>query len=194
MVKPVKPIPQKIPRSVSNAQTRGAAARGAPNTGTMGAARRVSPDKPLTERQLAFAREYAKGNSISVSMARAGFSVAQQSLGYRMIKMPNVMAVVEAERKRYEEASQMSRKKVMDMLIESYEMAKMMAEPATMVSAAREVGKMCGYYEPRKVEISVTAAAATGRMNALTDEELLKIIEGGGAHALLEGPQNDSGD
>lgn len=163
----------------------------------MDVARRVSPDKPLTERQVAFAKEYAKGNSVSVSLARAGFSVKDHSLGYRMIKMPNVMAIVDAERKKYEEASQMSRKKVMDMLIESYDMAKMMAEPATMVSAAREIGKMCGYYEPRKVEISVSAAAATGRMNALSDEELLKIIEGGGAHALLEGPQemqDDSGD
>ena len=42
----------------------------------------------------------------------------------------------------------MTRKKVMDMLLESYDMAKLMAEPASMVSAAREIEKMCGYYAP----------------------------------------------
>lgn len=176
--------------------TRGAAVRKATNTGTMEAAASVDPNKPLTEKQLAFARDYARGNSIPNAMARAGYSTTQYSLGYRMVKMPNVLRVIDAERKAFEEENSMTRKKVMDMLLESYDFAKLSAEPATMVSAAREIGRMCGYYEPKKVQVDVNVqgSIAMGRMNALSDADLLKIIESGAAPALLEGPESAPGD
>ena len=103
-----------------------------------------------------------------------------------MVRMPNVLAVYNEEKRLYEEACQMTRKRVMDMLLESYDMAKLMSEPATMVSAAREVGKMCGYYEPTKTQVNVTlnGQISVDRMNRLSDEELLKIIEQG-----VPGPQ-----
>lgn len=161
----------------------------------MDAARAVSPDKPLTARQKDFAMEIAKGNSVPVALARAGFSDKDNSLGYRMIKMPNICRVIDAERAKFEADNQMSRRKVMDMLLESYDMAKLAAEPATMVSAAREIGKMCGYYEPRKIQVDIGVSGQTfmGRMNALSDAELMRLIEGGQAQGLLEGPQDDQG-
>ena len=181
MPTPKVPKPTTVKRSKSSDSQRGAATRKAPNTGTMAVAASIDPDKPLTDRQRAFAIEWAKGNTIPNALARAGFSVADHSLGYRMAKMPNVLKLYNAEKAKYEEAAQMTRKKVMDMLIESYEMAKLMAEPATMVSAAREVGKMCGYFTVQhKVEVNVNQTVAMGRMNALSDEDLIKLIESGG--------------
>lgn len=181
----------KRAKSASATAKRGAAARKNKNTGTMAAAASVSPDKPLTEQQKQFVRAWAQGDSIPNALARAGYSVKDNSLGYRMAKMPNVLAYYNKEKAAYEEAAQMTRKKVMDMLLESYDMAKLSAEPATMVSAAREIGKMCGYYEPKKVDINVTVqgAVAMGRMNALSDADLLRIIEEGAAPTLLEGPK-----
>ena len=84
----------------------------------------------------------------------------------------------------------------MDMLLESYDMAKLSAEPASMVSAAREIGRLCGYYEPRKVQLDVTVqgSIAMGRLNALSDAELLRLIESGGSGTLLEGPESAPGD
>ena len=153
----------------------------------MAAAAAVDPDKPLTEQQKAFAIAWAKGDTIPNAMARAGYN-EQPSYGYRMAKMPNVLRLYNAEKAKYEEAAQMTRKKVMDMLLESYEMAKLMAEPATMVSAAREVGKMCGYYEPKKVEVNINVqqSVAMGRLNALSDADLIKLIESGGAEGVQE--------
>ena len=173
--------------------------RKARNTGTMAAAAAVSVDKPLTEKQKLFAKEWAEGNTIPNAMARAGYAVADCSNGYRLAKMPNVLALKAKYQAEFEAASMMSKKKVIDMHLEAYEMAKLMAEPATMVSAAREVGKLCGYYEPRKVDVNVNVSGASvlDRMNRLSDAELLKFIEAGQdalASAALETAQEALGD
>jgi phage terminase small subunit len=186
----VKPA---ISRSKSSASKRGAAVRTAPNTGTMAAAAAVSVDKPLTEKQKEFVKFWAEGDSIPNALARAGYSVADNSLGYRMAKMPNVLALKAKYQAQYEEAAAMTKKKVMDMHLEAFEMAKLMSEPATMVSAAREVGKLCGYYEPQKVQldVNVNQSLLMGRVNQLSDAELLKIIESNGTIPLLEAAHAD---
>jgi hypothetical protein len=160
-------------------------------TTTMAAAASVDPNKPPTDKQKLFAKHYAQGETVINAMARAGYSTSQYSWGYRLLKMPNILRIIDAERKAFEEENSMSRKKVMDMLLESYNFAKLSAEPATMVSAAREIGKMCGYYEPKKVQvdINVQGSIAMGRLNALSDADLLKIIEAGDAPLLLSSPE-----
>lgn len=175
-----KPVKAKHPRAKSEAGTRQAAVRTATNTSTMAAAALVPVDKPLTTQQRAFVKFWAEGDSIPNAMHRAGYN-DQPSYGYRMAKMPNILALYHEEKRLYEEACQMTRKRVMDMLLESYDMAKLMSEPATMVSAAREVGKMCGYYEPTKTQVNVTlnGQVNVAQLGRLSDEELLKIIEQG---------------
>ena len=157
--------------------TRGIAVRSATNTSTMGAAALVPLDKPLTDMQKLFVKHWAEGDSIAAAMARAGYN-EQPSYGYRMAKMPNILAEYERIKKKFEEAAQMTRKKVMDMLLESYDMAKLMAEPATMVSSAREIGKMCGYYEPvkHKVEMTINGQVAVKRIESMSDEDLIKMV------------------
>jgi hypothetical protein len=152
--------------------------RNAPETTTMAAAAAVSVDKPLTEKQRAFATARAKGESIPNAMALAGYN-EQPSYGYRLDKMPNVQALIRQEAELYAEASQMTRKKVIDMQLEAFEMARMMAEPATMVAAAREIGKICGLYEPQKIQIDARVTHEMGRFNQLSDADLLKIIAEG---------------
>ncbi len=169
---------------------RGAATRVYTNTSTMAAAATVPVDKPLTNQQKLFVKHWASGESIPNAMARAGYN-DQPSYGYRMAKMPNILALYNEEKAKYEAAAQMTRQKVMDGLLEAAEMAKLLAEPATMVSAWREVGKMCGYYEPKKVsvDINVTGNVLHQRLNQLSDAELLKIIQEQGSAAALGGPE-----
>jgi hypothetical protein len=73
----------------------------------------------------------------------------------------------------------MTRKQVMDGFKEAIDMAKVQAEPATMVSGWREIARMCGYYAPEKREINVniTAKRAVDQLETLSDDELLEIIE-----------------
>ena len=156
-----------------------ATVRAAPDTCTMAAAA-VSPDKPLTEKQKAFAVARARGESIPNAMALAGYN-EQVSYGYRLDKMPNVRALMQQEQALYAEAAQMSRKKVIDMHLEAYDAAKLLSEPATMVAAAREIGKICGLYEPQKVQIDISGSVQheIHRFEAMSDAELLEVLTQG---------------
>ena len=147
-------------------------------TTTMAEAAMVSVDKPLTEKQKLFALAWAQGDTIPNAMARAGYN-EQPSYGYRMAKMPNILALYAAEKAKFEEAAQMSRKKVMDGLLDAIDMAKLMSEPSTMVSGWREIARMCGYFEPvkQRIDINVTGNVMLDRMNSMSDADLLRIIQ-----------------
>ena len=172
-----KPIRKKRGASANTAVTGlEARARGI-DTSTYEGAMQISPDKPLTEMQKKFVRLWASGETIPAASAKAGYCDGA-AYAYRLVRMPNVLALYDVEKRLYEEAAGMSRKKVMDMLIESYDVAKMLSEPASMVSAAREIGRMCGYYEPVRVkhEVSVEGKVLVERVNALSDEQLIEMI------------------
>ena len=149
------------------------------DTCTNASASLVSVDKPLTEKQKNFVKFWAQGDSIPNATLRAGFS--GDGVGYRLKEQPNVLALYRAEKAKYEEAAQMTRKKVMDGLQEAIDMAKLMSEPASMISGWREIGKMCGYYAPveHKVKVDVTGNIVLNKLNSLSDAELLKIITEG---------------
>lgn len=154
-------------------------------TTTMAMAALVPEDKALTEMQKLFVKYWVEGDNIGNAMRRAGYN-EQMSYGYRMAKMPNILKAKAAYHVLFTEASQMTKKRVMDMLLEAYDMAKMTSEPATMVSAAREVGKLCGFYEPTRVKLDVNVTGgAIDRLNRLSDEELLKLIEAGDSDPIL---------
>lgn len=155
------------------------------NTSTMAMAALVPEDKALTEMQKLFVKYWVEGDNIPNAMRRAGYN-EQISYGYRMAKMPNILKAKAEYHRLYTEASRMTKKKVLDMLQEAYDVAKTVSEPSSMVSAAREIGRMCGFYEPTRVQVDVNVAGgAMDRLNRLSDEELLKIIDGGGAATLL---------
>jgi phage terminase small subunit len=149
----------------------------------------IDPDKPLTDKQKLFVKFWAEGESIPSASARAGYNDSA-AIAYRMVKYPNVLKLYHEIKAKYEEASQMTRQKVMDGLLEGIEMAKLMAEPSTMISGWREVGKMCGYYAPveHKMKVDVTGNIVVDRLNSLSDAELLKVITSG-AQQLLGTPE-----
>lgn len=163
-------------------------ARTGVNNSTYEGAAQISVDKPLTDKQKDFVRLWASGESINTACLRAGY--ADKVFGYRLAHQPNIRAAYEKEKRAYEAAADMTRKKVMDMLLESYEMAKLMAEPSTMVAAAREVGKMCGYYAPieTKVKVDVSGNVVMSKLNSMSDAELLELITKGTPPPSLESP------
>jgi hypothetical protein len=137
-----------------------------------------SPNRHLTEMQMMFVRHWAAGESILSASARAGYSDGG-TYAYRLVKDPLIVELYEREKKAYEAACQMTRKKVMDGFLEAAEMAKLQADPTAMVGAWREVGKMCGYYEPAKKTIDINInGQVTQKIERLDDDALLAIIKG----------------
>lgn len=135
-------------------------------------------DRHLTEMQMMFVRHWAAGESILSASARAGYNDSG-TYGYRLAKDPAVIKIYEREKKLYEASCQMTRKKVMDGFLEAADMAKLQADPTAMVGAWREVGKMCGYYEPVKKTIDINInGVITQKIERMDDDTLLKIIRG----------------
>ena len=147
------------------------------NTSSAETAALVDPDKPLTAQQHAFVKAWAAGESIHSASQRAGYQ-SGDGFCYRMTRMPNVLRIYEREKALYEEASQMSRRRVMDGILEGIEMAKLMAEPATVITGWREIGKMCGYFEPIKhtLDVNIKGDVTVRQLNGMSDAELLKLL------------------
>lgn len=166
-----------VQRSLREAEkpARVAKVRTHPETTTMAAAAAVSPDKPLTDKQKLFAKFHAEGDTIPNAMQRAGYN-EQPSYGYRMVKMPNVQREIAKYQAEYQKAAELTKRDVMEMLKESFDMAKLMSEPSSMVSAAREIGKLCGFYEPKKVDINVNLSGRV-KYEQLSDADLFQMIE-----------------
>lgn len=159
-------------------------ARKGKDTSQMDGCRAVSPDKPLTDKQKAFVKALASGESVPNAQQRAGMSLNNPAYGYRLMAMPNIQRALAVEREAYARAAELTKRDVMEMLKESYDMAKLMSEPSSMVSAAREIGKMCGFYEPKKVDITFSAAGRA-KVEQLSDEELFRLIEDASAEVAL---------
>ena len=146
----------------------------------------------LSPSQRAFIKYVAEGDSGTTAAIRAGVKeTSARAVASQWRSLPVVREQIAIAQRQYAESVQMTKKRVMEMHQEAFDMAKLMSEPATMVSAAREIGKLCGYYEPKKLEVnlSVDGAVQLEKMNKLTDAQLLEIINKG-AQTLLEDIQD----
>lgn len=160
-----------------------------------------SPNRHLTEMQQMFVRHWAAGESILTAASRAGYSDGG-TYAYRLSKDPLVIEIYQREKRLFEEACQMTRKRVMDGFLEAAEMARLQADPTALTGAWREIGKMCGYYQEQRKVIDVNiSGSVTTKVERLSDDQLLRLIKGeAGAEIIdmdfaevpaLEGPHDD---
>lgn len=152
----------------------------------------VNPNMELTDKAKLFIKYWAQGESKYSAALRAGYEDSG-AYCYRISQSPQAIALYNEEKRKYEEAAQMTRKKVMDGLLEGIEMAKLAGEPASVINGWKTVGQMCGYFEPRKVKIdmSVSGNVTMQQMNKMSDAELLRVIQQG-VQNDLEQLQHDS--
>jgi len=81
------------------------------------------------------------------------------------------------EHRRSQQVVSMSRKTVMRGMLEAIDMAKDHGLPSGMISGWKEIGRMCGFYEPEKREIllSVNSQELISEMRNLPREKLLEL-------------------
>lgn len=140
----------------------------------------LNPDAPLTEMQRQFVAYFVDHQMTQTAAARAAGFSNPGTAANQMMQHPKIGRAIAERRAEYAAASQVTKKKVIDGFLESIELAKIKADPLTMIAGWREVGKMCGFYEPSKakIEVSVNGQVLIQRLNTLSDEELLKIAGG----------------
>ncbi len=100
-------------------------------------------------------------------------------------QLPSVQEELAKIRQQMAVDSGVTRETIVQGLIDAAALAKLMGEPASMVAAWRELGKLLGHYAPevKKIEKGINKRDLLGAMDTLTDEELLrlrggKVIEG----------------
>lgn len=133
----------------------------------------------LTSRQARFVDEFLVDANATGAAKRAGYGHSGARVtGHRLLAKANVYEAVEARRQADATRLSITRENVLQRLLEAFEMAREKQEPAAMVSAARELGRLQGYYAPVNARISIDVAGEieAGRVGELSDAALLNFI------------------
>lgn len=147
------------------------------------------PNQPLNEMQRRFVNALVHEQMPKTAAARiAGYS-QPATAAHTMMKNPKILKVIAEERAQYAKDSGMTRQKVIEGFVESINMARIKADPLTMITGFREIGRMCGFYEPTKtkVEVSVEGKVLLDRLSAMSDADLIKLAESQGDEEAIDG-------
>jgi hypothetical protein len=130
------------------------------NAQTLNEIEKKNADRVLTEKQRMFVRYWAQGETPRTACLMAGFSESSVGLGWKLAHDPAILKIYREEKKLYEAAQGHTKARVMSMLQEAYDCAKLISEPATMVAAARELGRWPGTTSLRSTCTSTRAASS----------------------------------
>lgn len=140
----------------------------------------MSSHATLTARQIKFVENFLNTGNGTQAATAAGYSqVSARVSAHRLLTKPAIRAAISAKQSRDAKRLGIEREDVLRNLLDAYAMAKQLANPAAMVSAARECGRLMGYYAPERhqVEVAVDESGTMKRLNAMSDSELLAILE-----------------
>ena len=159
----------------------------------------------LTERQRLFCEHYVGAGRHRAALAArlAGYAPGCSHVtGCQLLQQPKIAATVRGLEGVLAQEMGVSRQAVIAQFVGAADLARELREPASMISAFRNVAQICGYYRqeevaavpvgdgvlplcgggPRKrTNFNVAGTLEMGRLNQLSDGELLKIIEAGEA-------------
>lgn len=134
--------------------------------------------RPFTTAQLAVIEAVSRGETPYAAAKLAGVNPPYV---YGFLNRPYVKAEIAIRTAAFAKANDMSRVKVLEGLKEAIDMAKLMAEPSTMVQGWKTIGQMCGYFAPteHRVKVDISGNVTMQTLNKLSDAELLEMIEKG---------------
>jgi phage terminase small subunit len=137
----------------------------------------------LSDRQSRFVAEYLVDGNGTQAAIRAGYGRAGAHVeASRLLRDPKVAAAVRTGQCELAAQHQMTRERVVQELLEAIDMARQQADPGTMIAGWREIGRLCGFYAPevKKIDLNVSARRVIGKLEALSDAELLRLTAGTG--------------
>lgn len=136
------------------------------------------------KRRFEYVKNRARGLSREASAILAGYSAGQDA-GKQVEEQPSVAAELGRIRAMMSVDSGVTKEDIVKMLQEAAILAKFQGDATGLVAAARELGKMLGFYAPevKKTLIGVDKETLKRALADMTDEELYRV-----AHARpLEG-------
>lgn len=134
----------------------------------------------LTPRQARFAEAYAQHHNASLACREAGYSAGCASVtGVRLLANHSVLSRIQALEASASKELGVTRQKLLLELQEAAALAKEQRDPAAMVAAWREIGKICGYYSPQRLQVDVKLdqTPEMRRFEQMSDAELLAVMD-----------------
>lgn len=134
----------------------------------------------LRLKQLRFVHEYLVDANAAAAAVRAGYGRAGARVAaHRLLRNANVCNVIAERQAADVQRLRLERQDVINGLLEAIEEARVQCNSEGMISGWREVGRMLGFYEPERRQVAIAAGSDLWRLEAMSDSELLAVIEGG---------------
>ncbi|MBY4594150.1 terminase small subunit [Ottowia caeni] len=136
----------------------------------------------LTTRRARFIEEYLLDGNGTQAAIRAGYgAVGARVTAHRLLTNAAISSAIEARQRADAQRLGVERQDVLKGLLEAVNMAREQTNPAAMVAALREIGKLMGLYAPERVKVDLDARQAVelGRLEAMSDEELVAVMARG---------------
>lgn len=136
------------------------------------------PDRPtLTKKQIEFLHIYTASPFMPLKEICRQVGIQPGQVAKWKKNSDNFNSALATEHRRSQQVVNMSRKTVMRGLLEAVDMAKDMRQPGGMISGWKEIGRMCGFYEPerREINLSVNSKQILEEMKTISREKLLEL-------------------
>jgi phage terminase small subunit len=137
----------------------------------------------LTVKQELFVSEYLIDGNGARAAREAGYAAtsgADSVTACRLLRNNRVMTEIQDRQQVVAHELRITLQDVLADLLEAVQIAREQRNPAAMISGAREVGKLLGFYTPevQKVEVSFDGRGLWRKYEAMSDAELIAIIDG----------------
>lgn len=136
----------------------------------------------ITRKQARFAEELVIDGNATAAAIRAGYNPnSARVTACRLLKAnAAVQAAVQAEQTAQADRMNVNRDRVISELQEAIAVARAKGDAGAMIAGWREIGKICGYYQPERalrVDVNIAAKRFIDKLETMSDAELLEIVE-----------------
>ena len=139
----------------------------------------------LNTKQERFVQAFALHGNGSKAAREAGYSPKTAAqISSENLKKPEILEALSGYQKVLATELNVTRQKVLQELQTAISIAQAQGDASAMIAGWREIARICGYYEKErefKVSINITAKRMIDKLETMTDDELLKIVDGSNA-------------
>lgn len=135
----------------------------------------------LTVRQGKFVEHYALCGNAAEAARLAGYSARSARVtGPETLSNPAVKQALAARQRVFQTELEVTKEGVISGLLGAIQMGREQQNPAAIIAGLVQIAKLCGFYEPEKVNLTLSADGErlSAKFAAMSDDELLAIIEG----------------
>lgn len=127
--------------------------------------------------QRIFCENIALGATKTAAARVAGYS-DPSNRGCILMKKPEILEIIEALRIETRKASQVTRERAIEGLLESIEHARMVNDPGAMIRGWQELNRMHGFHAPTKIEVDLPEGtkAVLNTLASVPKEKLLELL------------------